>query len=648
MSGLCTEPSWIKMPKNNNNEILTNGKQTGSELEKKRKETYNLIRDCANRRGNYLIPVLMMLGKTYSAGNLPADDEVDKPVTSLTKQVQTRKDIKKEAIDAGLSESRIKILPRFFETCPTAKGEHGKIDDESRDESWEEFIKMLHGNGVTPRYMHQRLGDIMPCQSGDNKCPYVAECDFDMEGIELLIGHPVHANIPSYVEDRIVLFDENAGGAFEYTVEQENYTRAVNVFLNNHAEIDGANSIDDLISASEPEKKTWSEEILNKHQLLDPEVGYSDNGGRADAALLAIALLDSEYVGDPSMNLRRLDMKNATLLYDQGTETTDPVIVVRNPPTPLASAWSVLAMDGTPTAEIWESRLGRQLEHKQYMSDAERARFIQEVLNYNIVQLTPDRTVSAAKANNINSDAFNGILHEIKNRYGRKVPLITSSEAKESIIRDKYISNKELHLGKVRSRDELESEELLAVLGSLHPGDRVIQRLAALDGYAVESNGESGIEKSYGENGNKYYQHLVHNEVAQAIFRVARTEEAQGADIYVYTANVPDWIPREAANQNPEYWTQSEEKVAEEINKKESATKEELMDATGYCERSIQSALQSLENNDLVESKIGQGRYAKKRWFDDGIADRNPHLKNVSIMDQSHESIGMQHSQLTI
>ncbi|RQG98312.1 hypothetical protein EA472_18030 [Natrarchaeobius oligotrophus] len=575
----------------------------------------------------------MMLGKTYSAGKLAADPSVDRPVTVLTNETDTREQVKDYAIEEGQDSDRIKMLPQFFEVCPTAAGEHDDVEIPYREETWSQLVEMLHSNQITPSYMHKRLDDAMPCQH-EGKCPYAVACDFEIDNVDLLIGHPIHGNVERYIEERVTIFDEDAGGAFEYTVEQDAYTRAINVLLEHHVDLDGATSIDDLIAADDDQRAEWIAEIHEQVDLTDPNVGYSDQGGRADAPLLAIAVLNGEPVADDgSLNMRRTELASKTLLYDEGTDTTDPSIIVRTPPEPLASAWATIAMDGTPTPEIWCNRLGLDLEYHEFMTLNERAEFIEHVLDYNIVQLTPDRTVSAAKAKNLNRDVFNGILWEIKNEHDRMLPTITSNEAKQSIINGRYVSNKELHLGKVRSHSELEDETLLAVLGSLHPGDREIQRLAALDGYAVESNGEPGIDKSYGKVGDKYYRHLVHNEVAQAIFRVGRTEEIPGADIYVYTANIPDWIPRTVVEENPKRWSRSVQEVARALEERGSATKDEIIDSVSVKKRSVDEALKVLRKHGYVEDERGDGRYAKKEWKNVGLSEKNPHA-NVPIPDR--------------
>lgn len=594
-------------------------------LQEWRDEAYKTIKGVVNSGGHHLLPLLMALGKTYAGGNLPADPEVDHPVTVLTKQIDTREQVRDHALDAGLDPSRIKVLPRFTEDCPTARGDYDNQDVPGVDMEWSELMTVLQNQLVPPSLIHERMGDTMPCQQ-DGQCSYAAACDFNIEAIDLLIGHPVHANIENYVEERAVLFDENAGGAFEYTVEAPAYTKAINVLLEHHLDID-ATSKDDLVRATDAQRERWRDAIFDLGGLVNPEIGYSNQGGRADAPLLALGILCGTPVENGQVtdtNLRRTEVGKTVVLHDEGTKRDDPAIIIRNPPDALASAWSVVAMDGTPTRSIWEGRLGFDLQHHDdFMTAAERKAYIRDILGYNIVQLTPNRTVVATKAKNVSRWVFNAILHEIREKHNRMVPVITSQQAKESIIHSEYVSNKELYFGKVRSRNNLSHETLLAVLGSIHPSDRAIQRLAALDGHAVKSNGKRGIDKSYGDIGDRYYRHLVHHETAQAIFRVAREDDVWGADIYVYSSLIPDWIPREVVDENPRAWSDEIEDTMAVIEENGSATKGLIVNQTGNGERTVDRHLSKLKDLGYIDDVQGFGGY--KEWVDDGLADRNPY-----------------------
>jgi hypothetical protein len=595
-----------------------------STLQEWRDEAYELIKRAVASGEYHLLWILMGLGKTYTAGNLPADPSVSTPITVLTRQVDTREQVEAYALEAGLDASKIKVLPRFFEECPTAAGDYNDEKVESgSDITWADLMELLQSQGVSPSEIHERLGNNLPCQRS-GRCPYSRACDFDIDEIELLVGHPVHAYVPSYVADRAVLFDEVAAQEFYYEVENETYTTAITTFL---SDLDiPATSFDDLIRASETERSKWSQAVEDRDELIDPELGYTRSGCRADAPLLTLGVLTGTPVttGDLTLdNLRRSEIGNRVVLYDEGKGKNDPLMMVRNPPDPLSGAAAVVAMDGTPTQAVWEGGLGLDLEVTEFMNAAERQHYIQDVLGYNIIQLTPNRTVPAAKPQNVKRWVFNGYLHEITEKHNRKPALITPKKTKNSKIDGRYVSNKELHHGKVRSHSELEDETLLAVLGSLHPGDRAIQRLAALDGYAVESNGKRGVEKSYGKIGDVYYRHEVHNEVAQAIFRVGRKADLPEAVIYVYTCLIPEWVPRDIVDTTPQRWPDATDEIADILQEREAATKQLLVNRTDCSERTIGRRLRQLRRHAYVDDVEGMSGY--KEWVDKGLDERNPY-----------------------
>jgi hypothetical protein len=92
-----------------------------------------------------------------------------------------------------------------------------------------------------------------------------------------------------------------------------------------------------------------------------------------------------------------------------------------------------------------------------------------------------------------------------------------------------------------------------------HPGDDLVQLWAGFCGEAVEINrsDEENVEKSFGELGDKIYQHFAHNQVVQAALRFGRDEsvyENDGATVYISTYALPDWFEVET-----EYNVQSKE-----------------------------------------------------------------------------------------
>jgi hypothetical protein len=147
--------------------------------------------------------------------------------------------------------------------------------------------------------------------------------------------------------------------------------------------------------------------------------------------------------------------------------------------------------------------------------------------------------------------------------------------------------------------------------------------LAALDGYAVESNGKRGVDKSYGEIGDVYYRHEVHNEVAQAIFRVGRKANLPEAVIYVYTCLIPEWVPRSIVDAKPQRWPDAADEIADILQEREVAPKQLLVNRTDCSERNIGRRLRQLRRYGYVDDVEGMSGY--KEWVDKGLDERNPY-----------------------
>lgn len=592
-------------------------------LKEWQQECYKLVRDSVLSKDNRLLDVMMGLGKTWSAGHLVTDRSVNLPLTVLSPLVDTREQIRDYALTSGADQKSVIMLPRVFVDCPTAAGEYDdKQVSSDLDITWSELISRLQQQLVTPSHIHKKLDELLPCQA-DGKCPYVRKCDFDIASVDLLIGHPIHAKVDSYVRNRAVLFDERSAQAFQYEVSLSEFTTAINHYLE---KIDGvcADTFNDLIRATDQEKDRWSELIRDDGPLIDPELGYSRYGGRADTRLLILGILQGEPVSTDGLTidtLRRAKVEGKVVLYDEGEGHNNSILLVRNPPSELEAAYSVTAMDGTPSVPLWNGCLGVEFEYIPHMNRGQKRRYIRDTLGYDIVQLTPDRTVPATNPNNIKEWIFNGYLHEISKKHGGPIPVITTKKARQALD-SRYISNDEIYYGKIRSRSDLEDEQVLVVLGSWHPGDRVIQRYAAMDGVAVKSNGLRGPKKSYGAVGDHYYKQIVHDEILQAIFRVGRSRDTYGATIYVYTCLLPDWVPRKVINEKPSKWSHSCKDIFDILENCDSVYKDQLVEETGRSMNTIHRWLKRLEDAGFVEKVSG---YGYSEWKPTSVEERNPY-----------------------
>lgn len=558
-----------------------------------------------------LIEALMGMGKTHSTGRLAAHAGL--PVTALSHKRSTRAQLKAHARDEGLSVYELMVFNR---DCPTAAGEYG--------DEWQTAVESLQRRGLTAGQIH--VWAEPPCQE-EGRCPYTAGCDFDSKEYDLLIGHPVHAHVEHYIERRVVVFDEDSGSAFEDEVSSGHLQETLSHYLSTTDTI-GADHLDDLRAMRKfGGLRPGVAELVEELGPNNPTLAIDNPKGRADVGVLIAGVTLGEDVGEGTetgrVNLERYTMASdgdpeITTLYD----LSDGSLVIRRPPA-LGTARAVLALDGTPTKEIWSGRLGTDLSHTRVLSDSERREYISKALGYTIYQTT-DSTKPVTSGEYAKEDELDALLHAVCQRHGK--PHVISSK---KVLNNGYVSSKHayarpslnhgLHFGNIRSENILSGEELLVVYGSHHPGDRYIQRLAALDGVAITSTGK-GSEKTYGREGDKYYRYAVHNEVAQAIFRVGRDGSTKGATIYVHTSLLPEWVPSTRV-QGLRKRAPNEQAVRQYLREVEIDSTKGIAEETGQGTRNVRKVLKKLRNEGVVET---EGRGPSTRHIDSGLSTVHP------------------------
>lgn len=544
-----------------------------------------------------LIDGLMGMGKTYTTGRLAALS--DTHVIALSRKLSTRAQIKERAKEAGLSVHELGVFNR---DCPTARGKHG--------EEWQSLVLGLQGRRVTASHIHKYLDEI-PCQNG-GRCPYTAKCDFDSKEYEVLIGHPVHAYVEGYIERRVVVFDEDSGSAFEESISHESLQSALNVFLKDGQQIP-ARHLDQLRQRRQrDELRSSVESAAEGLGTNSPEYALDSRDGRSDiGVLLAGVTLGSDVGWDTEVGpidleryvFERDDKPDITTVYD----SERAALCVRRPPD-LQRANAVLALDGTPTKAVWDGRLGVDLTHVPVLDTEERHEYISDALGYTIYQTTTDAK-PVTSGNWADREELEALVQSVYRRHGK--PHVISSK---HVTENGYIppgkahqrpsANHDLYYGNIRSENTLSEEDLLVVYGSHHPGDRTIQRLAALDGWAIQGEGK-GPSKTYGTIGDRYYRHAVHNEVAQAIFRVGRNAEVDGATIYVHTSLFPEWVPvKQLVGLRSR--REKEKAAIQHIQEAEVTTTANIAEAAETGKRNVQKILRRLRDEGVVESE-GKG-----------------------------------------
>lgn len=565
-----------------------------------------------------LIDLLMALGKTYWAGHL-VRELPDHQIAVYTRQWSTREDIYEYAIGCPeIDDNDVVILPTLQRHCDTY--------DEQEYPEWTEAIQTLQRQGATVSDIHEYYSTTMPCQDG-GRCTYQRKADFNRDTTDLIIGSPQHAYVESYNEGRVVIMDENSAGSYETELTDDEVTTAISQFLQTEPEID-AETLADLRHMTLSEQADVIEHITHRSGgIIDSRLGISPKGRRADSPLLVLGKLDNRRM--PKSKFARAEIeisggRTAIFLDDE----KEGGVTIRKPPA-LHTCRNVIALDGTPHHEMWETCLDRTLDYHRFLSDKERREYIRDILGYRIIQTT-------SSINPYSSGDYvqeRQILALLEHAYrwhgdgtlrgGTPVPFISSQSAQDKVRAfaetqyEEFVSSDELYFNKVRSHNELANEIGLVIGGSRHPGDREIQRRAALDGYDIPEGQGRGANKTYGEDGDRYYHHEVYATTAQAIFRVARSDDVDGAVIFVHTAAIPDWVPvGYVSDEKIRVRTDEEHLTIKALEEQEVAKTAEIADMVDHGDRCVRKHLDNLAREGYVEKREER---RKAVWIDAGL-----------------------------
>jgi hypothetical protein len=442
-------------------------------------------------------------------------------------------------------------------------------------------------------------------------------CDFDADDIKLIIGHPAHAYVESYKKGRAVLVDEDAAEAYEQVIS----SGAVESAITHLAGHDSMEDIIDFEKKSEIHDLSAVEQVeligaLEKHDLYDSQLALSRQGGRADSAMLLLHLL--EYERFPDSRIRRTEFDDGATIVSDFNDEGD-FSVRRSPDFDMASC--VIALDGTPTPAMWGNRLGISLEHIRFMDDDEREHYINEILGYNIYQTSDARKPYGSGEYCDPKEVFT-LLESIHRKHGKKTAVITSQKAREKIqdkhnVLDQHSDNYDLYFNNLRSKNDLKDHDLLAVIGSPSTGHSEIERLAAHDGFDVNITGR-GADKDFGEHGYEYFEHVAHNEIAQAIFRAGRGEDITLSYIYVHSNCIPDWVPVTNVASRIRNRTPEEHHTIRAMMELEAADTKTVAEHVDHTQRTTHTHLDNLAIDGYLE-KTANGR--SSFWIDDGLED---------------------------
>lgn len=600
---------------------------------------------------NGLAPVVIdglpTVGKTTSAGNVV--NSMDAPATILTHLHDTRNAHIENATEAGVDMVK---LPSLEKDCPTASGEYG--------DEWQDKIKQYNQRGASPKFLHMRLQDELPCMRSD-ECEYLERWE-DASEAELLVGHPVHANLPEVVEDRIVVFDEDPEDAFRTKFTGTQRAKAVKAFLDTHEEIPLSTwrSIRDVASADEFQGvREKLRDVIEGGERIDRQSeALNESGGHALAPAIALAAL--KFGTSPVVTLsgeepprtyghlrERVNLEYVDLPHGMGAvnDTEEETLYIRDPPD-LSSAVAVVGLDGTPTQEIWEGRLGfEDVAVRQILCDDCRQEYLRDTVGYRLVQTTKAANPYSS-GNNTTRRKNYGLIEAVASRHQTQIPVITTKKAEEILFENEpareYVFREQVkekvssfkHYGKLRSSNDFEGEEVGIVIGSPHPGDRAIQVTAAFEGYLAERGEGKGMDLSYGIPEDPILHHYREQKVAQAIFRYGRTTPTT---VYVHTAALPSWLREIAITPDEGDEVEIKERgngmraVMHSLVTEGGGTVSEIADreAVDFTDNHVRDMLKRLRAEGAV-AREGNQPY---NWVGNGIEDL-PHTAVVTLPDQ--------------
>jgi len=589
------------------------GRNTDLTIQDARDRTTNAIGDAYSSSDRVLIEALPTMGKSYGA--IKAAAETGEEVSVLTGRGHKEQydQFKRWCDEHGLS---YKQLPSFTRDCDTANGEHG--------EEWADTVQAWYNRGATPKAIHKGaeyvLGRPLPCQEHDGeRCPYAAKWDFDPDEYDVLIGHYAHAHREDkVVNGRAVVFDEFPD-AYE-TVLGPELQGAVSYWLESTDGIPFESYTDLVENRTDESRRADALLWFDDHDLdADETHVFDDASAHAAAPLAVFSLLAGEDLGNGFEHARLEDGGRGVFNRANGS------VSILQPPT-LQYASGVIALDGTPTKRMWELALGERLNHRPVLQDAERAEYVRDALNLNLVRTT-EYVKPYNSRNHVNTKQDAALLEAIAEEHGERPSVITTTTAEhvydgEDVLQ--YVDDTK-HYGNVLGSNEFDDTRLGAVIGSNHYGDHYIKKWGAYAGDAVERGEEKGADLSYSGVGDDVLQHMREHDTLQAAMRFGR--DGNGAVVYVHTNTLPEWVPITGEGRVLKTRSDGERAVIDALEDLGTATTVAIVDHpdVDLTRQQVFTHLESLRERGVLSREQDPEDGRAVRWIDEGLHRLNEH-----------------------
>jgi hypothetical protein len=600
-------------------------------LDDARERTTDAIADAYQYGDQVLVEALPGMGKSYGA--IKAAARTGEPVTILTGRGRKEQygQFKGWCEKFGLSYYQ---LPSFTHDCDTANGEHGQ--------EWADTVGEWYSRGATPKEIHKNaeyeLGRPLPCQAHDGQqCPYSSKWDFDPDDFDVLIGHPTHAYRENkVVSGRTVVFDEFPG-AFE-TRLGTNLQGAVSYWLQANDGVPFDDYTDLLENRSDETRRADALLWFEEHGVEPDELSvFDDPNAHAAAPIAVFTILAADDLGN-GFEYADIDGVGTGVRNREN----DGISILQPPD--LSYASSVVALDGTPTQDMWELSLGERLNHRAVLQDGEREEYLRDALNLNIVR-TSEHVKPYNSKGHVHTESDAALLEEISDAHGEQPGVITSATAisayEDAGVLDLVDGTR--HYGNVLGSNEFKEKRVGAVIGSNHYGDDYIKKWGAYAGETVERNDGKGADLSYGGFGDKVLTHMREHDTLQAVMRFGR--DGNGAVVYTHTDTLPEWVPIAGEARVTTTRSDGERAVISALEDLGTATTEAIVEhpEVSLSRQQVFTHLNRLRERGVLDREQDAEDGRRYVWKDDGLHRVNDHgeveLDPVELDELDEETV---------
>jgi hypothetical protein len=310
----------------------------------------------------------------------------------------------------------------------------------------------------------------------------------------------------------------------------------------------------------------------------------------------------------------------------------------------LEYASGVVALDGTPTKRMWELALGERLNHRPVLQGDERAEYVRDALNLNLVRTT-EYVKPYNSSDHVNTDQDAALLEAVTEKHGERPSVITTTTAEHEYDADGVLEHvaETKHYGNVLGSNEFDDTRLGAVIGSNHYGDHYIKKWGAYAGEAVDRGEEKGADLSYSGFGDDVLQHMREHDTLQAAMRFGR--DGNGAVVYVHTDTLPEWVPLAGEGRVVSTWSDGMRDVVDALEDLTTATTADVVahPAVDLSRQQVFDHLETLRERGVLQREQDTEDGRRVVWRDDGLHRLGEHgeveLEPVDLEDLDDDEV---------